>query len=162
MGEQYVAVIECEGADWPNARVSALRMFVQEANLHFPDRLQEFIVLGVNQTVRGIWKFASPMVHPRTRKKVRLVLREEVQEVMQNLVPFDRLPATYGGNAPPIKSPEEATSLEEEVGAIAAAVWKHASLTEEPDPQKADGFAYTSCYGNRRLVGDNDQIENGC
>lgn len=149
--EQYVCVLDCEGVSWSNASATMLKTFIQETNVNFPDRLQEVIVLGVNSTVRGIWGLAAPMVHPRTRKKVRLVLREEVKQVMQSLVPFDRLPCTFGGNAPAFKGPEEATCLEEEVGAIAAAVWKHASLEVDKNISEV-GFADScGCYGKRRI-----------
>merc|ERR1719282_2089931 len=93
------------------------------------------------------------MLHPRTRKKVRLVLREEVNQAMQELIPFDRLPSTFGGNANAFVDADQATNLEEEVGAIAAAVWKHATLETDSSINEAEANT-CGCYGPRTNSGD--------
>jgi len=118
--EQYVCIIETEGAGWKNASLAFLRMLVQETNVYYPDRLQEVIVLGVSTTIKAIWRVASPVVHPRTRKKVRLLSHSEIRPAMQKLVAAEVLPSIYGGRAPP--SPNG--TIEASIGALAAATWK--------------------------------------
>lgn len=125
--EQYVCVIETEGAGWANVATSVLKMLVNETNLYYPDRLQEVIVMGVNTTIRAIWSVASNLVHPRTRKKVSLVAWSAAQATMERLVAREHLPSTYGGDAPAFQKPEDSESLglEARVGAIAAGAWQY-------------------------------------
>lgn len=126
--EQYVCVIETKGAGWSNVSLAIIKMLVQETNVYYPDRLQEIIVLGVTASIKGIWRLASPLVHPRTRKKVNLVRHGDIQTTMLELVPATNLPSTYGGVAPPFPDPAEATGLDAAAGAIAAAAWRQLGL----------------------------------
>lgn len=126
--EQYVCVIETEGCGWSNMSMPVLKMLVRETNVFFPDRLQEIIVLGAAASIRAIWRLASPLVHPRTQRKVQLVGRHDVKKVMQRLVPLSQLPPEYGGEGAPLADPSEGGDIESCAGAIAASAWRRASL----------------------------------
>jgi len=123
--EQYVCVIDTEGAGWANASLDVLKMMVKETNTFYPDRLQQVVVLGVTGTVRAMWRVAAPVVHPRTRKKVKLVGIADVRSTMQQLLSPNCLPSTYGGTAPPLLPPDQAVDLDARVGALAARIWRH-------------------------------------
>jgi len=134
--EQYVCVIDAAGAGWANVSTEFFRMLVSETDRHYPDRLQEVIVLGVNATVRTIWRVAagSGIVHPRSQKKVRMVAPEKVEAVMRGLVPEQTLPADYGGRAPALGNPAllgDGLSAQH-VGALASAIWQGQPSAQKP------------------------------
>lgn len=131
--EQYVVVIDTEGAGWNNVSLDFLRMMVRETTVNYPDRLQEVVVLGASQKIKAIWRVAEPLVHPRTRKKVRLISKADVNAAMQRMVPHESLPSTWGGAAPPLALPQsqEVTSLEDRAGRLAAETWRRLGLQLE-------------------------------
>jgi hypothetical protein len=134
--EQYVCVIDAAGAGWANVSMEFFRMLVSETNTHYPDRLQEVIVLGVNATVRTIWRVGagSGIVHPRSQKKVKMVAPDKVKSVMRGLVPEEALPADYGGCAPALEHPAllgEGLSAQH-VGALASAIWQRWPTNQNP------------------------------
>merc|ERR1712187_450918 len=105
-------------------------MLVQETNVFYPDRVQEVILLGVSVTIRAIWNIAKNLVHHRTQKKVQLIPYDQVNATMQQLIPAERLPRNYGGQAPALPEPGQATSLEAQAGMIAAASWRYLGVPE--------------------------------
>jgi len=123
--EQYLVVIDPEGSGWSNVSLPVVKMLVRETNLYYPDRLQEILVLGVNSTIQMIWRMASPLVHPRTRKKVSLVANKDISATLLRHVDQQLLPTNWGGEASRFPTPAEAGGLSDRVGAIAAAAWGH-------------------------------------
>merc|ERR1739845_191010 len=96
-----------------NFALPIMKLLVHESNVHYPDRLQEVYVLGVNLVIRAIFNVIYPLLHPRTRRKINLVGPYENDEVMQSLLPPDILPSTYGGAAKPWVEPAQAKNLAE-------------------------------------------------
>mmetsp|Transcript_121634 Transcript_121634/g.303501 ORF Transcript_121634/g.303501 Transcript_121634/m.303501 type:complete len:579 (+) Transcript_121634:36-1772(+) len=121
--EQYLCVIDTEGAGWNNVGLPLVKMLVRETNLYYPDRLQEILVLGVNSTVQTMWRMASPLVHPRTRKKVSLVAHKDIPATLLRHIEQQLLPTNWGGEGPRFPTPAEAGGLSDRVGAIAAAAF---------------------------------------
>jgi len=122
--EQYVVVIDVIGAQRKNFCLTPIKVMIQESNNHYPDRVAEIFVLGVNMAVRSLWSIVSPMVQPRTRKKTQMFTTNEVPQFMRRLVDPSRLPEDYGGLAPNLPGPPDARTLVEMAGRIAADVWE--------------------------------------
>jgi hypothetical protein len=124
--EQYICVFDTEGCGWSNYSLNTVKVFVQESALYCPEKLQEVVVLGASSFSRAIWKCVSPVLHPRTRQKVTMVASKDVATTMRRLVPLNKLPVKYGGEATLLPSPQEGQflGLEGRAGAIAAAAWE--------------------------------------
>ncbi|CAJ1423409.1 unnamed protein product, partial [Effrenium voratum] len=121
--EQYVLVLDVMGASRQNFSMTSVKVMIEESNNRYPDRVAQIFVLGVNLAVRSLWSIISPMVHPRTRKKVQLISSEQVPCLMRRLVDPARLPQEYGGSAPNLTAPADAKNLTEMAGALAVAAW---------------------------------------
>lgn len=122
--EQYVLVIDVQGASRSNFSMAAVKVMISESNANYPDRVAEIFVLGANLVVRSIWSLVSPMVHPRTRHKVHMVGPAEVPVTMRRLVGSDELlPEEYGGTARPLAAPTEARTVVDMAGRLAASAW---------------------------------------
>jgi len=120
--EQYLVVIDMDGAGWSNVSLSALKMLVCETTTKYPDRVQEFVLLGFNSTARRIWSVLAPFVHPRTRQKVKMVAPDDAVGLMSSLIERDLLPSTYGGTGKPFAE-DEGSCLADRLGVIAADAW---------------------------------------
>eukprot|EP00931_Biecheleriopsis_adriatica_P035137 TRINITY_DN20238_c0_g1_i1.p1 TRINITY_DN20238_c0_g1~~TRINITY_DN20238_c0_g1_i1.p1 ORF type:complete len:555 (+),score=94.34 TRINITY_DN20238_c0_g1_i1:51-1667(+) len=127
--EQYVLVLDVMGATRKNFAMSGVKVMISESTANYPDRLAQIYLLGVNMGVQALWAVVSPMVHPRTRKKVELVSAAKAPEVMQHLVGgAERLPREYGGTGTDLASPDKAKTLEERGGKLAARVWQETGV----------------------------------
>jgi len=144
--EQYLCIVDTEGAGWSNVALSVIKMLVRETNFYYPDRLQEVLVLGVNSTVQGIWRMAAPLVHPRTRKKVSLIANQDAPGRLLALIDREVLPAHWGGEAPEFGLPMEAegSDLASRVGTIAAAAWRHLGGTPAGSGVQIAGLTLSS------------------
>lgn len=132
--EQYICVVDAADAGWANASMGFARMLLAETNTYYPERLQEVIVLGVNVTIRMIWRVLARITHPRTQKKVKMVPPDEVASFMRELVPEEGLPADYGGCAPALEDPAllEYGLSARHVGALASEIWECQPSMQQP------------------------------
>lgn len=133
--EQFLCIIDAEGAGWSNFSIPVLKMMVTEANVNFPERLQELLILGSSATIRAIWRVASSLLDSRTRRKVRLLARSEEAAALQVRVAREFLPPAYGGSGPSFKPAGEATNLEEAAGVVAASAWEVAGAVPSVEVQ---------------------------
>lgn len=137
--EQYVCLVDAQGAGWKNVRLGIVKMLVQETNMYFPDMVQEIYILSVSHMVHTVWNMAVPLLHPRTRKKVKLVKTDDVPSTLQGIIDEHLLPTTLGGLGPPFVLPSEANNLSEAVGQIAATGWRHFQLDDVFRPKAPGG-----------------------
>ncbi|CAK0819828.1 unnamed protein product, partial [Prorocentrum cordatum] len=155
--EQYVCVIDAADAGLANCSMGFFRMLLEETSTHYPERVQEVVVLGVNATVRMIWSTASGLAHPRTRKKLKMIPPGDLTTFMRGLVAEEGLPADYGGRAPALEDPNllgEGVSARH-VGALASAIWERQSSLQKPDaPSPAtDECCEGSSFSSRSSFG---------
>eukprot|EP00440_Ansanella_granifera_P074787 gb/GFBE01081160.1/.p1 GENE.gb/GFBE01081160.1/~~gb/GFBE01081160.1/.p1 ORF type:complete len:531 (+),score=88.95 gb/GFBE01081160.1/:1-1593(+) len=128
--EQYVLVLDVMGASRRNFAMSGVKVMVGESNTNYPDRLAQIFVLGVNMMVQGLWSMVSPMVHPRTRNKVTMANSNQTPALMRKLIGRpELLPPEYGGTGPELPAPEDARSLEDQAGRLAADAWRTLGAT---------------------------------
>jgi hypothetical protein len=129
--EQYVLIIDAEGATSRNFSLQTLKTMIRESSSRYPDRVAQIGILGVNNTVSMVFGMASKFLHPRTKKKVHCVRRSEVQDFMRKLVNPELLPVEYGGSGPTMPLPSHCCDLSGSVGSILASVWDRLGV----DPQ---------------------------
>jgi len=125
--EQYLLLIDMEGAGWSNFSKQLLQIMTGESNSNYPDRLSQVYVLGCNATVLAIWQVAQPIMHERTRRKVQLVSSADVKKIMCELVDLELLPPRLGGTA--LARSSGAQTVAEKAGHVAAAVWRRYGIT---------------------------------
>jgi hypothetical protein len=140
--EQYTLVMDTTGAGRQNFSLEAVKMMVHEGKVHYADRLAQVVVLGTGFLVESLWSIASPLIHPRTRKKVRMVSTADVRQFMRTLVDEDVLPMEWGGRASDnlpymgITSTSAGThfdfrSLAESAGRLSLEVWQQARVLKD-------------------------------
>jgi hypothetical protein len=122
--EQYLLVFEAEGSGWANFSLKVIKIMLREAEEHYPDRLAQCLILRCNHVVKGIWKMVSPLLHPRTRRKVNLVGAKDVNRIMQQYVPIENLPPNYGGTGNSWFDPTDAETIGEYAGNLAEKTWQ--------------------------------------
>lgn len=152
--EQYVLVWESEGAGWSNFTTQIAKTMVKESNSHYPERLAQILILNCTHFVRLCFQMVSPMLHPRTVKKTKLITSDKVAGVMQSLVEPEKLPIEYGGSAPSWSSPIAARNMTERMGAVVAATHRRLGLMtageeaeEEPHERIIDDIPRSSSEG---------------
>jgi len=147
--EQYLLVIDMEGAGFSNFSLQGVQLMVAESNTNYPDRLSQVYVLGCNATVLGIWHMTQQVIHPRTRRKVQLISSSDVRKTMMELVDPELLPPHYGGSAPAWPRTGEAKTLDEKAGPLAAEVWRRTGVIPETE---ASGRASVLPRGSRGFL----------
>mmetsp|Transcript_137069 Transcript_137069/g.292750 ORF Transcript_137069/g.292750 Transcript_137069/m.292750 type:complete len:492 (-) Transcript_137069:83-1558(-) len=126
--EQYVLVFDFEGATWNNCDWECLKATLKSGTHEYPNRVAQVIAINVGPTARWVWKMAQTFLAPVNVRKIQLVAPKDVPAAMRRLVPQERLPREYGGNAEPWRHPKEAKSFEDQVGELAAAVYSSADV----------------------------------
>merc|ERR1712151_1335406 len=76
-------------------------------------------------------KAACPFLALHNRRKVQIIEKSKVLGAMQQLLHQEDLPREYGGNGAPWPEPAEALCLEEQVGELAAAVYRRAEVVPD-------------------------------
>mmetsp|Transcript_31937 Transcript_31937/g.69821 ORF Transcript_31937/g.69821 Transcript_31937/m.69821 type:complete len:424 (-) Transcript_31937:133-1404(-) len=124
--EQFVLVVELQGAGWRNFATEHYKIMVREGSIHYPERLAMAVLLRPNIASQAAWNLVKPLLPARTRKKVKLVPEAEVPSFMKALVSKEVLPEAYGGEAKNWLLPEQSQNLEDLCGPLAAASWRRA------------------------------------
>mmetsp|Transcript_49350 Transcript_49350/g.143042 ORF Transcript_49350/g.143042 Transcript_49350/m.143042 type:complete len:434 (-) Transcript_49350:61-1362(-) len=126
--EQYAMVWDFAGSGWRNLDWEAFHCTIHEGAHHYPNMGSQIYVLNVSAPIRWVWHAASRFMHPRVRRKCLLVAPRDVAECMRRVVPPELLPPEYGGTGAPWPGPEAASTLEDQVGALAAGAYSRAGV----------------------------------
>lgn len=126
--EQYTMIWDFEGTGWSNLDWEAFHCTIFEGAHHYPNMGSQIYVLNVNSAVRWVWNTASRCLHPKIRRKCCLVAPTQVNECLQKLIPIEALPPKYGGSGPDWPAPADATTFEDQVGELAARVYRRAGV----------------------------------
>jgi len=127
--EQYVMVFDFAGysmrnnLDW-----DAFHVTVHEGAVHYPNMGSQIYVLNVSAPLRWLWTAASKFMQPRVRRKCILVAPGDVPSCMSRLIASDQLPPVWGGTGPAWPGPEEARTLEDQVGPLLANTYRCAGV----------------------------------
>lgn len=144
--EQFVVMLDVQATGLNNFSVEAMKMIVRESDAHYNDLLSQFFVLFPNSVFQFFWKVVSPLLHDRTKRKIRLIPEAEVPQLISSLVAKPELvPREFGGEAPNWPLPESCVTLQDMGGALAAAAWREAGLapfTEDPSPQGSQNLGH--------------------
>jgi len=147
--EQYVMVWDFEGASLKNLDWDAFHCTIKEGQKHYPNMGSQIYVLNVNAPMRWIWSAASKLMHPRIRRKCFLVAPKDVHACMRCVVAPELLPPQYGGTGAPWPGPQDCETLEDQVGELAAAVYRRADAV----PAGAKPSRHTSSCQNGTAMG---------
>eukprot|EP00929_Paragymnodinium_shiwhaense_P112646 TRINITY_DN80911_c0_g1_i1.p1 TRINITY_DN80911_c0_g1~~TRINITY_DN80911_c0_g1_i1.p1 ORF type:complete len:433 (+),score=68.85 TRINITY_DN80911_c0_g1_i1:52-1350(+) len=120
--EQYIMVLDMANATMSNFDWSGFKVLLHEGVTNYPNRLAQIYVLGANAFARWAYGLMSPLLHPRTRRKCIMVAAKDVNACLHDLIPSAVLPPQYGGSGNSCPAPQEACTLQDQVGDIAAAV----------------------------------------
>lgn len=156
--EQWILCIDCQGAGWQNFSMEYVRMFVQESKHRYMERISVIYLLNPPAAWRLMWSIMTPILHPRTLRKIRLVHSAKVPETMCELLgdkADELLPPCYGGKAAPFAPPGKGKTLEEKVGTLLANTWRRIGMTlpeEGLDESRNDesGVSDYCCVTGRR------------
>eukprot|EP00445_Apocalathium_hangoei_P006545 CAMPEP_0203863254 /NCGR_PEP_ID=MMETSP0359-20131031/14059_1 /ASSEMBLY_ACC=CAM_ASM_000338 /TAXON_ID=268821 /ORGANISM="Scrippsiella Hangoei, Strain SHTV-5" /LENGTH=443 /DNA_ID=CAMNT_0050780765 /DNA_START=67 /DNA_END=1395 /DNA_ORIENTATION=+ len=129
--EQYVMLFDFDGAGWSNLDWEAFHCTIQEGSQRYPNMVAQNYLLNVSASVRWIWRTACPLMHPRTRRKCCLVAPRDVRACLQKVIPLERLPPQYGGTSAPWTGPDEARTLEDQIGELLANVYVRAGVVPD-------------------------------
>jgi len=135
--EMYAMVWDFQGASWSNLDWEAFHCTLYEGAHHYPNMGAQIYVLNVSAAVRFTWSAASRLMHPRIRRKCLLVAPADVQDCMAQVCDPGDLPPEYGGTGESLVAPENAETLEDQVGMLLASCYDRAGVV--PDGAKPLG-----------------------
>jgi len=111
--EQYVCFLDLRQAGWQNFSRDWVKMMARESAHHYADRLANVYVLFPNPIFQALWRMASPLLHPRTLRKVQLIPHDKVPDFVGSLIEApESVPVEYGGEAANWPAPTECKTLQ--------------------------------------------------
>lgn len=114
--DQYVCLVDTEGASRNNFSLQAVKMMQRMATTRYAERVAKIYVLSPNMVVRTVWGMVKPLLLERTQRNILMVPAGEVAPVLRQLMGdrFEQvLPPGYGGRAPAWPTPQQAETLED-------------------------------------------------
>lgn len=119
--EQFAVFLDLQGTGWKNFALSTIKLMNAESNDRYFDRMQKVYVLSPPGLFSAWWGLTSPILHPRTRRKVQIVKAHEVPTFVRDLIRDDSvIPREWGGMAPNWPEPSRCRTFEEKAGVLAA------------------------------------------
>lgn len=149
--EQYIFVLDVRGATANNCNWTGIQTCLFESAYHYPDRVAQLYLLGVNTFVRAWWQTVAALAHPRSRQKVRLITSSEINDYMCKLVDPALLPPEYGGFGPNLPCATKARNLQEHVGRLAVQTWQALGVCEATPEDDEDIAVRHSGQGDGSL-----------
>mmetsp|Transcript_46415 Transcript_46415/g.84987 ORF Transcript_46415/g.84987 Transcript_46415/m.84987 type:complete len:558 (-) Transcript_46415:174-1847(-) len=126
--EQYTMVFDFAGAGWKNLDWEAFHVTLEEGGKNYPNMMGQIFLLNASAFSRATWHMAKSFMDARVRRKVFLIAPSEVAACMRRLLPEDKIPREWGGSGLPWPGPQDAATLEDQVGALVAEVYQKAGV----------------------------------
>mmetsp|Transcript_11454 Transcript_11454/g.25968 ORF Transcript_11454/g.25968 Transcript_11454/m.25968 type:complete len:567 (-) Transcript_11454:34-1734(-) len=126
--EQYTMVFDFAGAGWKNLDWEAFHITLEEGGKHYPNMMGQIFLLNASRFSRTVWRGAKRLMDARVRRKVFLIAPSQVASCMRRLLPEDKIPREWGGSGLPWPGPQDAATLEDQVGALVAEVYLKAGV----------------------------------
>lgn len=116
---KHVYILDCTGLGMDVLKSRAhIQAIFHVAQYYYPETLYRMFIVNAPMVFRMIWTAASPLIHPITRQKVKVLAGKALKDFKANGIDESQIPASIGGKWKP--DPKFDAELAEQLAKLTA------------------------------------------